>query len=348
MKEALIDNNLRVKIHDVPIPTPGPGRLLIRTIVSGTNPKDWKMPKLWVPQASPSNYGDDLSGYIEAVGEGVLGFSKGDRVAAFHEMGAPHGSYAEYSIAWAHSAFHLPANITFEEAATIPLAAMTAALGLYQRLGLPLPWSTTTTPLPLVIYGGATAVGSFAIKLAALSNIHPIIAIAGNGTPYVNTLLDKSKGDMVIDYRQGEAHMLEKIKEAAGDNPIIYALDTVSEMNTLRTIDRALVPGKGKIANLLPSSPEHKLFSELMFTMVGTVHTSKSTKPWPALGDKEFGALFFSFFGRGLQEGWFHGHPYEVRTGGLDALGQILGDLEAGKNSAKKYLLKIAETKGVM
>ncbi|CAI0644556.1 unnamed protein product [Colletotrichum noveboracense] len=333
MKEALIDNALRVKIHDVPIPTPSPGQLLIRTIV---------------PQASPSNYGDDIAGYVEAVGEGVLGFSKGDRVAAFHEMGAPHGSYAEYSIAWADSAFHIPAHITFEEAATIPLTAMMAALGLYQRLGLPLPWSAITEPLPLIIYGGATAVGSYAIKLAALSNIHPIIAVAGNGTSYVNTLLDKSKGDTAIDYRQREAHTLEKIKEAAGENPIIYALDTVSESNTLRMIDRALAPGKGKIANLLPSSPKNELSSELTFTMVGTIHASKSTNSWPALGDREFGTLFCSFFGRGLQEGWFHGHPYEVRTGGLDALGQVLRDLEAGKNSAKKYLVKIAETKGVM
>lgn len=114
MKGALIDNTLRVKVHDVPIPTPGSGQLLIRTIVSGTNPKDWKMAKLWAPQASPSNYGDDIAGYVEAVGEGVSGFSKGDRMAAFHEMGARHGSYAEYSIAWADSAFHIPAHITFE------------------------------------------------------------------------------------------------------------------------------------------------------------------------------------------------------------------------------------------
>ena len=57
-------------------------------------------------------------------------FKVGDRVAAFHEMMKPHGSFAEYSIAEAHTTFHIPEKTSFEEAATIPLAAMTAAVGL--------------------------------------------------------------------------------------------------------------------------------------------------------------------------------------------------------------------------
>lgn len=74
----------------------------------------------------------------------------------------------------------------------------------------------------------------------------------------------------------------------------------------------------------------------------------KPAKTWPALGDGKSGTIFFSFFGRGLQEDRFHENPYEVRTGGLDALGQVLRGLEVGKISAMKCLLKIAEAKGVM
>lgn len=48
---------------------------------------------------------------------------------------------------------------------------MTAAVGLYQRLGLPEPWSATTKATPLVVYGASGAVGAYAIKLAQLSNI---------------------------------------------------------------------------------------------------------------------------------------------------------------------------------
>ncbi|KAL0940299.1 quinone oxidoreductase [Colletotrichum truncatum] len=348
MKEAIIDNTLHVEIHDVPLPTPGPGQILIRTVVSGTNPKDWKMPKLWAPNNEPMNHGDDIAGYVELVGEGVTGFQKGDRVAAFHEMGMPHGSFAEYSVAWARSSFHLPGHVTFEEAATVPLAAMTAALGLYQNLQLPLPWKPAAEALPLIVYGGATAVGSFAIKLASLSNIHPIIAIAGNGIPYVETLLDKEKGDVVIDYRKGEEFILEQVQKASGGSPIAYALDAVSEEKTIRTIDKALAPGKGKITNFLPVFPEG-VSAEIRNTMVGSIHSQRATSSGsvPTLGDREFGAVFFAFLGRGLEEGWFRGHPYEVLAGGLDAVETALKNLEAGKNSAKKYVLRVSETKGV-
>ncbi|KAH7252810.1 chaperonin 10-like protein [Fusarium tricinctum] len=353
MKSAFFDKHLRVEVRDVPIPVPAPGQILIRTVVSGTNPKDWKYPKLWASDREASNHGDDIAGYVEAVGDGVVGFHPGDRVAAFHEMATPHGSYAEYSIAWAKSTFHVSANVSFEEAATIPLAAMTAALGLYQRLGLPLPWNPATTPLPLIVYGGATAVGSYAIKLAKFSNIHPIISVAGNSTAYVESLLDKTKGDVVIDYRKGNNHVVEEIRKAAGSS-VIYALDAVSEKGSITNIGKALAEG-GKVATVL--TPEMSIHgnedpgnAEILFTMVGTVHqdTSPTAQAVGAkFGDREFGAVFFHYFGLGLTEGWFNGHPYEVVEGGLDGLENALRVLEEGKLSAKKLVLRIADTKGL-
>jgi NADPH:quinone reductase-like Zn-dependent oxidoreductase len=112
MKEAFINQQLSVEIREVPVPKPGPGQLLIRVVVSGTNPKDWKLPKFF--GGEPSNQGDDIAGYVESVGKGVTGFRTGDRVAAFHQMLTPHGSYAEYSIAAAKSSFHIPDNTSFE------------------------------------------------------------------------------------------------------------------------------------------------------------------------------------------------------------------------------------------
>ena len=85
--------------------------MLIKVIYSGSNPKDWKLP-LMIP---PHNSGDDIAGLVEEVGENVVEFRKGDRVAAFHQMTKPHGSFAEYAIAPAHTTFHLPATTTFEE-----------------------------------------------------------------------------------------------------------------------------------------------------------------------------------------------------------------------------------------
>jgi NADPH:quinone reductase-like Zn-dependent oxidoreductase len=131
MKSAFFNRDLHVEIRDVPVPTPGPGQLLIRTVVSGTNPKDWKYPKHWGPESESANHGDDIAGVVEAVGKGVVGFHAGDRVAAFHQMWTPHGSYAEYSIAWAKSAFHLPEHVSFEGEYYIPCCETAKLTGLF-------------------------------------------------------------------------------------------------------------------------------------------------------------------------------------------------------------------------
>ncbi|KAM5529042.1 quinone oxidoreductase [Fusarium oxysporum f. sp. phaseoli] len=343
MKEAYINKDLNVEIRDVPVPTAGPGELLIRTVVSGTNPKDWKIPKL--VGGDPANHGDDIAGYVEAVGEGVTGFRPGDRVAAFHQMFTPHGSYAEYSVAAAKSAFHLPDATSFEEGATIPLASMTAALGVYQRLQLPLPWNPVTVPTPLVVNGAATAVGAFAIKFATLSNIHPIIAIAGKGIPFVETLLDKSKGDIVIDYRQGADYVNEQLRKAAEGHVISYAYDTVSDKASLETLFKIVSPENGKIMSVVPKEDEVTEGITVLGSNVGLIHAP--AKEGTRVGDAEFGATLYNLISLGLTGGWFSGHPYEVAKGGLAGLEGALKDLEAGKASAKKYVLHLAETPGV-
>ncbi|KAH8900959.1 GroES-like protein [Thozetella sp. PMI_491] len=344
MKEAIIDTDLHVQIHDTPMPTVGPGQVLIRTVVAGLNPKDWKVPKLWSRQAG--NHGDDMAGYIEAVGEGVLEFRPGDRVAAFHQMFTPHGAYAEFSVAWAKSTFRLPDNVSFEEGATIPLAAMTAALGLYQKLQLPLPWSPTSAPTPLVVNGGATAVGAFVIKLAALSGIHPIIAIAGNGGSFVETLLDRSKGDAMVDYRKGSDYVVEQVRLAAGGHAILHAYDAVSELQSVKMLSRTLEPGKGRIVTVLPQAEDHlAVDAEVSQVMVGSIHEPNAGGA--KIGDREFGAVFFGFFALGLADGWITGHPQQVIDGGLGGLESALKNLEAGKLSAKKYVLRLADTPGL-
>jgi len=101
----------RVQIVDSPIPEPQDGQVLIKVIVSGSNPKDWKVPEVF---DTVINQGDDIAGIVVKVGGNVTEFKPGDRVAAFHEMMSPHGSYAEYSLAWSHTTFHIPERTSFE------------------------------------------------------------------------------------------------------------------------------------------------------------------------------------------------------------------------------------------
>jgi NADPH:quinone reductase-like Zn-dependent oxidoreductase len=221
---------------------------------------------------------------------------------------------------------------------------MAAALGVYQRLQLPLPWNPVTVPTPLVVNGAATAVGAFAIKFATLSCIHPIIAIAGKGIPYVETLLDKSKGDIIIDYRQGANHVNGQLQRAAKLHVISYAYDTVSDKASLEMLCKVVSPKAGKIMSILPKEDEVIEEITVLGSNVGTIHAP--AKVGAEVGDAEFGATLYNLISLGLADGWFSGHPYEVAKGGLAGLEGALKDLEAGKVSAKKYVLRLAETPG--
>lgn len=223
---------------------------------------------------------------------------------------------------------------------------MTAALGVYQRLKLPLPWNPVTAPTPLLVNGAATAVGAFAIKFATLSNIHPIIAIAGKGIPFVESLLDKGKGDIVIDYRRGAAYVNEKLRRAAEGHVISYAYDTISDKASLEMLSKVVSAENGKIMSVVPKGDEVIDGITVLGSNAGLIHAP--TKEGGAkVGDAEFGATVYNLISLGLADGWFSGHPYEVNRGGLDGLEGVLKDLEAGKASAKKYVLRLAETPGV-
>ncbi|KAE8453672.1 hypothetical protein EG329_009183 [Mollisiaceae sp. DMI_Dod_QoI] len=350
MKEAIVAKGPTVTIQDVPIPKPNADQVLIKVVYSGSNPKDWKRPQNF---NKPHNSGDDIAGIIEEIGENVVEFKKGDRVAAFHQMMEPHGSFAEYAIAWAYTTFHLPKKTSFEEGATIPLAAMTAAIGLYVRLGLPEPWNAPITPTPLIIYGGSGAVGAFAIKLAQASNIHPIIAVAGRGKEFVEKLISREKGDDIVDYRNGNEAVVSGIKDSlkrAGVNEVYYAFDAVSEKGSFQNISKILSNKGSKITLVLPAGDYSEIpdYVEKTTTMVGSVHQGPSeekSKAGVKLGGKEFGFAWFRLFSRGLAEGWFTGHPYEVIPGGLNGVEKGLSNLKSGVNSATKYVVKIEDTK---
>jgi NADPH:quinone reductase len=102
-------------------------------------------------------------------------------------------------------------------------------VGLYQRLELPEPWRPAKEPTPLVIYGAASAVGSYALQLAVKSNIHPLICVAGKSQDHVKSLIDPSKGDAVVDYRGGDEAVVEGIRKALGGAKLFHAYDAVSE-----------------------------------------------------------------------------------------------------------------------
>lgn len=99
--------------------------------------------------------------------------------------------------------------------------------------------------------------GAYTIKLAQASNIHPLIVVAGAGASYVETLITRSKGDTIIDYRKGDDAVVSGIKDALAKNgikEIHHAFDAVSEKGSFQNISKILAKEGSKITLVLPGA----------------------------------------------------------------------------------------------
>ncbi|KAH8819314.1 chaperonin 10-like protein [Xylogone sp. PMI_703] len=355
MKEAFTYAGPKVDVVDSPIPTPEPRQIIVKVICAGLNPKDWKVADGAIPGVTYSNEGDDFAGFVHQIGQQVTEFKVGDRVGCFHKTLSPGRGWAEYAVSWESMAFHLADHVSFEEAATVPLAAITACLGLYHRLPLPYPWDALDKARPLIIWGAASAVGAYAVKLASLTNLHPILAVAGRGAQFVETLIDRSCGDTIIDYRQGNDNVVAALKLALGDQKPEFAFDATSENGTDLTICRVINQTTGKIAVVHLDSP-----ADLIPGNISRINTAVETSQLDVdkvfklqdskqqgLGITQFATVMLKFLGRGLNEGWFTPHPYVVIPGGFYGLENALNILKSGSVSAKKLIIRVTDTDGL-
>ncbi|CAM1506035.1 Fc.00g056760.m01.CDS01 [Cosmosporella sp. VM-42] len=347
-KQVIVHGSLEgVEIIDTPIPTPQEKEVVIKVAVSGSNPKDWKIP-LW--KDWPHNSGDDLAGVVHSVGKDVYEFKPGDRVAALHAPWTENGSFAEYAVAPDWTTFHLPGNVSFEEAATIPVAALTAAMALYADLRLPAPYDLTDAngsdrkKMPLLIYGVSSACGAFAAKYARLSGIFPIIGVAGRAGSFAKTLVD-----YVVDYREGEDALVAAVGEilaAEGlDSKVPYVFDAVSEGGSLEATLRFVDLNCGVVSTVLPP----KLFArdKEKFEYPPGVKSINTILPLLHSTRKDFGYLWSRYLGRLLEDGRLKAHPFEVIPGGLNGVVVGLRKLRDGEASAVKYIYRVRDTEDI-
>jgi NADPH:quinone reductase-like Zn-dependent oxidoreductase len=150
---------------ELPKPTPGPSEILVRVKFAGVNPADWKIRQgLFASIAArelPSEFGSEVSGVVEDVGQDVDGFAVGDEV--FGSPAPTHGAFSEYTVTSAAATAKKPPHVSFEDAATLSVAAATAYDGIVQ-LGL-------SAGQTLLITGIGGGIGVAAAQLARDSGI---------------------------------------------------------------------------------------------------------------------------------------------------------------------------------
>ncbi|KAJ5621164.1 quinone oxidoreductase [Penicillium lagena] len=364
MKEVVVSPTrplITAHVHEVPVPKPTDDQILIRVVVAASNPKDYKHV---ISTGLSGNSGDDAAGFVEDLGSSVRSsgqFRRGDRVAAFHVMMTSGGTYAEYALAPATTVFHIPDWISFESASTIPLTALAAALPLFRRQNLPAPWmkrSSDAGPLPLIVYGASSALGTFAIKLARLSNIHPIIAIAGGSFHYVDKFLDASKGDALVDHRNGTQAMQSGVKMALKGLEAFHALDAICEKKSWVAVSQMMSGGVLSVVQASEKYDQSEIPShvQISYSFVGSAHSGAFLDSMPrqptdkesVKADVDFSYVFFRYISWLLSKGEFEGHPYEVIPGGLDGVELGLRKLERGEAKGVKYVYRVLENYDVV
>src|ERR1700704_627467 len=118
---------------DIPVPRVGPNGVLVQVHATSVNPVDWKLRRGLLdavrPVVFPVIWGCDLSGVVTAVGPAVTLFKPGDEVYGFKDgyVGKTYrGTYAEYVVAPEKSLAAKPKNLSHQEAASVPITALTA------------------------------------------------------------------------------------------------------------------------------------------------------------------------------------------------------------------------------
>ena len=151
-------------------PEPGEGELLIRVHAAGVTPTElgW-YPTNYAKDGSPRKGavpGHEFSGVVAALGKNANGFQEGQEVYGMNDWFAD-GATAEFCVTQAQSIALKPATLTYEEAATVPIGALTAWQGLLDRAKI-------QPGERVLVHGGGGAVGIFAVQLAHLHGAHVI------------------------------------------------------------------------------------------------------------------------------------------------------------------------------
>ena len=204
-----------LRLEDVAIPNPGIGQVRVRVHACALNPADWVVCEGFLPVPPPRGIGFDVSGIVDALGEGVTNVNLGDPVFGVPDyIGYATGGAAEYAVLKIF--LPVPEGLDMTEAAALPMAVETAVRSIDL---LPL-----TAGQTLMVNGGGTMTGFAAVQIALLRGAN---VIASAGDTFSGRL--RELGAKVTPYGEG---MVERVRELAGGAPD-FALHTAQVKGTL-------------------------------------------------------------------------------------------------------------------
>jgi len=225
---------------DVDRPAPKADEVLVKVHAAAVNPVDWKirdgMGEMFGLKL-PLILGGDIAGTIEAVGVEVKNFKQGDAVYGMTVSGGFSGGYAEYAAAKTDAIAIKPESITFEEAAAIPIAALTTWQAMFDLAHL-------SSGQKILITGASGGVGSMAVQLAKAKGAIVIGTASGKNEQFVRDL----GADEFVNYTQ------QPFEEVVKDVDVVF--DTIGG-DTLERAFQTLKKG-GFLVSAVENPSEEK------------------------------------------------------------------------------------------
>lgn len=289
----------RLELVDIDPPVPKKAEVLIKTHAAAVNPLDWRL--------KSRHPGVDLAGEVVSFGSAVTCFKRGDKV-----FGAGKGSFAEYVCAAASKVVAKLDSVSFEEAASVPVAGLTALQGLRDK-GRLAPGDK------VLINGAAGGVGTFAVQIAKAFGAKVTGVCSARNVEMVRSL----GADAVIDYAQEDF--------TRGTKRYDLILDNVGN-RTLAELGRVLAT-RGRC--VLAGFP--KQLGPILFRMLDTVFRSALLRQKFVFFIARFRQADMELLGTLMQTGKIH--SVIDRQYPLNDTGDALAYVEAGHARGKVVII---------
>jgi NADPH:quinone reductase-like Zn-dependent oxidoreductase len=245
-----------IVIDEIPRATPGEGELVVRVAAAGVGPWDALIRggRSVVQLSLPLILGSDLAGVVDSVGAGVVQFKPGDEVFGVTNKQFC-GGYAEYAVASAQMVAARPRSLSFVEAASVPVVAVTA----YQML---FDYAQMKAGQAVLIHGAAGNVGAYAVQLAKQAGLRVFATAGPADLDYVRGL----GAEIVVNYKA------TKFEDAVP--PVDAVVDTVGGEMQHRSF-RVLKPGGMLVSSVSP--PPQSAGFRSVFLLVDVTATRLGT-----------------------------------------------------------------------
>lgn len=246
-----------------PLPTPGPGEILIQVAVAGVNRPDiaQRSGSYPPPPGASDLPGLEVAGTVVALGEGATRHKIGDTVMSL----VAGGGYAEYCVAPDAQAMTVPPALSIIEAGAMPETLMTVWHNVFERGGL-------TEGETLLIHGGSSGIGTMAIQLAKALGAKVFVTV---GSQDKADACLKLGADLAIDYKKQD--FVAEVKEATGGRGVELILDMVGGEYIDRNYEAAAVDGRIVQIAFLGGPKATVNFAKLMMKRLH--HTGSTLRP---------------------------------------------------------------------